>query len=114
MKNIFYAASILVMSCSAASAQKQPLYKNKDAPVEKRIDDLIGQMTLEEKIMQMTQWTYGKNANPNNIGEQMKAVRPEIGPGTTSVVIPTPAVRSIAAPPRVAATWNVVPLELTT
>lgn len=79
MKNIFYAASILIMSCSAARAQKQPLYKNKDAPVEKRIDDLIGQMTIEEKIMQMTQWTYGKNANPNNIGEQMKAVRPEIG-----------------------------------
>jgi len=79
MKNIFYAASILVMSCSATSAQKQPLYKNKDAPVEKRIDDLISQMTLEEKIMQMNQWTYGKNANPNNIGEQMKAVKPEIG-----------------------------------
>ena len=79
MKNIFYAASILVMSCSAANAQKQPLYKNKDAPVEKRIDDLISQMTLEEKIMQMNQWTYGKNANPNNIGEQMKAVKPEIG-----------------------------------
>ncbi|WP_312766290.1 glycoside hydrolase family 3 N-terminal domain-containing protein [Epilithonimonas sp.] len=79
MKNIFYAASILVMSCSSANAQKQPLYKNKDAPVEKRIDDLIGRMTLEEKIMQMNQWTYGKNANPNNIGEQMKAVKPEIG-----------------------------------
>ena len=79
MKNIFYAASILVMSCSAVDAQKQPLYKNKDAPVEKRIDDLISQMTLEEKIMQMNQWTYGKNANPNNIGEQMKAVKPEIG-----------------------------------
>ncbi|UQB69059.1 glycoside hydrolase family 3 N-terminal domain-containing protein [Epilithonimonas zeae] len=79
MKNIFYAASILVMSCSFANAQKQPLYKNKDAPVEKRIDDLIGQMTLEEKIMQMNQWTYGKNANPNNIDEQMKTVKPEIG-----------------------------------
>lgn len=79
MKNILYAASIMVMSCSAADAQKQPLYKNKDAPVEKRINDLISQMTLEEKIMQMNQWTYGKNANPNNIGEQMKAVKPEIG-----------------------------------
>lgn len=79
MKNIFYAASILIMTCSVANAQKQPLYKNKDAPVEKRIDDLISQMTLEEKIMQMNQWTYGKNANPNNIGEQMKAVKPEIG-----------------------------------
>ncbi|MDP9955899.1 beta-glucosidase [Epilithonimonas hungarica] len=79
MKNIFYAASILVMSCSATDAQKQPLYKNKDAPVEKRINDLISEMTLEEKIMQMNQWTYGKNANPNNIGEQMKAVKPEIG-----------------------------------
>lgn len=62
------------------SAQdKKALYKNKNAPIESRIENLISLMTLEEKIMQMNQWTYGKNANPNNIGEKMKEVNAEIG-----------------------------------
>ncbi len=65
---------------SALSAQnKKALYKDKNAPVEDRIENLISLMTLEEKIMQMNQWTYGKNANPNNIGEKMKEVNAEIG-----------------------------------
>ncbi|RZK60430.1 MAG: beta-glucosidase [Pedobacter sp.] len=36
-------------------------------------------MTVEEKILQTNQWTYGKNANENNIEAIEKAVRPEIG-----------------------------------
>jgi beta-glucosidase len=55
------------------------LYKDKDAPIEQRINDLLQRMTLEEKVLQMNQWTYGKNANSNNIESQMKEVRPEIG-----------------------------------
>jgi beta-glucosidase len=61
------------------SQQAKPLYKDKNAPVEKRIDNLLSLMTLDEKIKQMNQWTYGKNANPNNIGEKMKEVSPLIG-----------------------------------
>ncbi|WP_462244855.1 glycoside hydrolase family 3 protein [Ferruginibacter sp.] len=62
------------------AAQKiSPVYKDKNAPVEKRIDDLLKRMTLEEKILQTNQWTYGKNANANNIEASKKAVRPEIG-----------------------------------
>lgn len=57
----------------------KPLYKDKKAPVEKRIEDLLQRMTLEEKILQTNQWTYGKNANENNIESKMKEVRPEIG-----------------------------------
>jgi beta-glucosidase len=61
-------------------AQKPvPVYKDKKAPIEKRIEDLLKRMTLEEKILQTNQWTYGKNANPNNIEASKKAVRPEIG-----------------------------------
>jgi len=57
----------------------KPVYKDKKAPVEKRIKDLIGRMTLEEKVMQMNQWTCGKNTNPNNIENKMREIEPEIG-----------------------------------
>jgi beta-glucosidase len=61
-------------------AQKTaPIYKDKNAPIEKRIDDLLKRMTLEEKILQTNQWTYGKNANENNIESIQKGVRAEIG-----------------------------------
>lgn len=71
---------ITLFSVLAISAQsKKALYKDKNAPIEARIENLISLMTLEEKIMQMNQWTYGKNANPNNIGEKMKEVNAEIG-----------------------------------
>lgn len=61
-------------------AQKSiPTYKNKSAPIENRIDDLLKRMTLEEKILQTNQWTYGKNANENNIETIQKGVRAEIG-----------------------------------
>lgn len=71
---------ITLFSVLAIAAQsKKALYKDKNAPIEARIENLISLMTLEEKIMQMNQWTYGKNANPNNIGEKMKEVNAEIG-----------------------------------
>lgn len=57
----------------------RPLYKDQNAPIEQRVNDLLGRMTLEEKVLQMNQWTYGKNANINNIEASKKAVRPEIG-----------------------------------
>lgn len=62
------------------SAKRSALvYKNKNIPINQRIEDLLRRMTIEEKILQMTQWTYGKNANANNIEASKKAVRPEIG-----------------------------------
>jgi beta-glucosidase len=70
---------IFVTFSGVIKAQEKPLYKDAGAPVEERIEDLIQLMTLEEKVMQMNQWTYGKNANPNNIGDKMKVVQPEIG-----------------------------------
>ncbi|WP_100616017.1 glycoside hydrolase family 3 N-terminal domain-containing protein [Confluentibacter citreus] len=72
---------ILLVTCniSSFSQTRQPLYKDKNAPIEDRIENLLGLMTLDEKIKQMNQWTYGQNANPNNIGDKMKAVSPLIG-----------------------------------
>ncbi|GAB4523426.1 MAG: glycoside hydrolase family 3 N-terminal domain-containing protein [Amphiplicatus sp.] len=54
------AAALTLVSVAPAAAQegKTPLYKNPDAPVEARIDDLLARMTLEEKIAQITTvWT---------------------------------------------------------
>ncbi len=64
---------------SPLTTNSKPLYKDQQAPIEKRIQDLLKRMTVEEKILQTNQWTYGKNANENNIEAIQKAVRPEIG-----------------------------------
>jgi len=55
------------------------LYKDAKAPIEKRIDDLISRMTLEEKVLQLNQYTLGRNNNVNNVGEEVKKVPSEIG-----------------------------------
>lgn len=77
MKKTILALSLLIIT--ACSKSQAPIYKDKNVPTEDRIENLLSLMTLDEKIKQMNQWTYGKNANPNNIGDKMKAVSPEIG-----------------------------------
>ncbi len=42
-----------LLACSGLHAQTECAYKNPDLPVEVRVDDLLGRMTLEEKIAQM-------------------------------------------------------------
>jgi len=46
----FLAALILA---AALWSQSVPVYKNPDAPLEKRVEDLLSRMTLEEKVSQM-------------------------------------------------------------
>jgi beta-glucosidase len=51
-----FLATVAVAGAAPAlsfAAAARPLYKNSAAPVPKRVDDLIGRMTLEEKIAQM-------------------------------------------------------------
>ena len=43
----------LVLGCQPAAAQSDALYKDPDQPVAARVDDLIGRMTLEEKVAQL-------------------------------------------------------------
>ena len=66
-------------SLSSKDKKSIPLYKDAKAPIEKRIDDLISRMTLEEKIFQLNQYTLGRNNNVNNVGEEVKKVPSEIG-----------------------------------
>lgn len=52
-------------SLSSKDKKSIPLYKDAKAPIEKRIDDLISRMTLEEKVLQLNQYTLGRNNNVN-------------------------------------------------
>ena len=64
---------------SAKDKKSVPIYKDAKAPIEERVDDLLTRMTLEEKILQLNQYTMGRNNNVNNIGEEVKKVPAEIG-----------------------------------
>ena len=55
------------------------VYKDANAPIEARVEDLLSRMTTEEKIMQLNQYTLGRNNNANNVGEEVKDIPAEIG-----------------------------------
>ncbi|HEY6642751.1 MAG TPA: glycoside hydrolase family 3 N-terminal domain-containing protein [Povalibacter sp.] len=46
--------AVLLMAGSAHAQSSKPVYKNASIPVEERIEDLLGRMTLEEKLAQIT------------------------------------------------------------
>lgn len=52
-------AAVTVLSSAATSAREAPpLYRDAKAPIDARVEDLLGRMTLEEKIAQITTvWT---------------------------------------------------------
>ncbi len=83
MKNlkVFYLFSFLVVStCALAHNKKEiPLYKDKSQSIEKRINDLLSHMTLEEKVMQLNQLTLGRNDNANNMADPVNDIPAEIG-----------------------------------
>ena len=57
-------AATLVLLSPAEAAESEatrPLYRNPDAPVEQRVEDLLARMTLEEKIAQITTVWSRKN-----------------------------------------------------
>lgn len=56
-----------------------PVYKNKNAPVETRVADLLSRMTLKEKILQLNQYTLGNNNNVNNVEMKLNEMDPRIG-----------------------------------
>ena len=45
--------AVAVLGSACCSDSSEPLYKDVSQPVERRIDDLMGRMTLREKIAQM-------------------------------------------------------------
>ncbi len=62
--NIIMAIS-LIMAMSSCSGDDLPLYKDAGAPVEKRVEDLLSRMTLEEKVGQMNQFVGVEHIRKN-------------------------------------------------
>lgn len=55
MKRIAAVSALLALAVLTVSfVQKGPLYKDPSAPLDKRVDDLLSKMTLEEKVSQLT------------------------------------------------------------
>ena len=75
----FIIATMLCIAPLHARTDKTPIYKDAKAPIEQRISDLVGRMTLKEKILQINQYTLGLNDNANNIEDEVREVPAEIG-----------------------------------
>ena len=76
---IFFLLIFLLIGKSNTGYAQKSLYKNAVAPIEGRIKDLLSKMTMEEKILQLNQYTFGINTNVNNIGEEIKITPLGIG-----------------------------------
>lgn len=67
-----------IISCNLM-AQDKPIYKDASKPIEDRVNDLVSKMTLEEKVMQLNQYTLGRNDNANNMADPVNDIPAEIG-----------------------------------
>ncbi len=78
----------ITVSVSGGSADKKELYKDPSAPVKDRVEDLIGRMTLEEKVGQMDQFVgleHIKAAQASMTVDQLKNnTANAFYPGTTT------------------------------
>ncbi len=71
--------TIILIQFANIGFSQNVIYKNAKAPTEDRIKDLISKMNLDEKILQLNQYTYGINTNVNNIGDEIKDTPAGIG-----------------------------------
>ena len=71
--------ALCLMTAFGCSSEETPVYKDASADIEARVNDLLGRMTLEEKILQLNQLVLGVNTVENNFGEVVKDIPVEIG-----------------------------------
>ena len=69
-----FALCLAVCAAQTGSADDRPLYKNPMAPVSARVEDLLGRMTLQEKVAQLEAVWQGKIA----IFDEKVASAPEL------------------------------------
>ena len=69
----------LILLPNLVAQNKQPLYKNRLAQIEQRVEDLLKRMTLSEKLSQMNQRIVGQNNNANNTESEQRKLTPETG-----------------------------------
>ena len=80
MKNTYLVLLALSMTIAlGCTSERSPIYKDASADIEDRVEDLVGRMTLEEKILQLNQYTLGVNTVENNLGKVVKDIPAEIG-----------------------------------
>ncbi|WP_199117503.1 glycoside hydrolase family 3 N-terminal domain-containing protein [Pedobacter sp. ASV28] len=79
MKKVILGLAIITTTLFSSYKQEKPLYKDAKQPIEKRIDDLLTRMTLQEKVMQLNQYTLGRNDNANNMADPVNDIPAEIG-----------------------------------
>ena len=81
MKKITVIALLLAaaLGTQARNGSGKPAYKDASRPVEERVSDLLSRMTLEEKVMQLNQYTLGRNDNANNVADPVDKIPAEIG-----------------------------------
>src|SRR6516225_6182580 len=100
------AAALLGASLSLATAQRPissvPLYRRSNAPVEQRINDLMGRMTLAEKVRQLDLYSGAKDlmdkrtddthASPDAVlqSDKAQAIFGTLGCGAIHDLYPTP------------------------
>src|SRR3712207_4532133 len=70
-----FAAPSSALPAQATKASARPLYKDASQPVERRVEDLLSRMTLEEKVAQLvTVWEHkGKIQTPDGTFSPEKA-----------------------------------------
>jgi beta-glucosidase len=87
---VVWGATLWCAAASATAAEpNQPLYRDASQPIEKRVEDLLGRMTLEEKVGQMNMPCVYESQLGKNIAEKTAAVQkfaagtfiPGFGPG---------------------------------
>ncbi len=80
-KTLIYCLLVLLIPTAspAAGDKEKPLYKDPKQPVEKRIEDLLSRMTIEEKVLQLNQYTLGRNDNANNMADPVNDIPGGVG-----------------------------------
>lgn len=58
MHTIGQASLCVLLTLGAAWANSTPPYKNPHLPVEQRVADLLGRMTIEDKMAQLMQGSF--------------------------------------------------------
>ena len=79
MKHFFTIYLFVFFLITSCNQDLLPLYKDKNAPIENRISDLVKRMNFDEKVLQLNQYIAGENTNVNNIGEAIKKIPSGIG-----------------------------------
>lgn len=76
-QNFIGCCCLVFTACT--SVPDKPIYKDPNRSIDERVEDLLSRMTLEEKVLQLSQYVVGINDNVNNIGEVNTGLPYDVG-----------------------------------